>query len=156
MTNFTVLGVDPSSTCCGVSIVKNGSPTHISHFVSNKKLDLGRRIWEFGNYLRSVRAKQKIDLIAVEEVSKSRNLNTVRKIAYFESVALAKAGEWNIPTLLLSPKTARKHGVGNGSLSKEQTFAIMSKKYDFCEGKYALDECDSLVIALAGYKLKHG
>jgi Holliday junction resolvasome RuvABC endonuclease subunit len=152
-----ILGVDPSSTICGVSIVNasDGEVIEFSHHVSNKKLDLGERVWKFAKYLDKFRAKRKIIAVGIEEDSVSRNLNTVRKISYFESVALLKAGQWGATSLLIKPSTARKLtlGKGNGNLKKDQVFDMMSNEYKFTDGKAGLDECDAVVIGIAAQKL---
>jgi Holliday junction resolvasome RuvABC endonuclease subunit len=149
-----VLGIDPSSTCCGFAVVKDGEVVEYGHHASNKKNDLGRRIWDFGQFLARVKSKRKFSLVAVEEDSVNRNMNTIRKLAYFESAALSKAGSWGVPTLLLKPNSARKlaFGPGNGNLSKDQVFSILSDRGFEFDDKYGKDESDAITIALAGYE----
>lgn len=152
-TDTYIFGIDPSSTTCGVAVLKNGSPLIITHHSVNKKLDWGRRIYEFSEFLQQIKKKTaKPRIVAVEELSISRNLNTTRKICYFESVGLLKAGQWNSETMLIKPNQARKKVIGFVP-DKQETFSIMKGKgYKFCEGEEALDECDALVIALSAHK----
>jgi Holliday junction resolvasome RuvABC endonuclease subunit len=83
-----------------------------------------------------------------------RNMNTVRKIAYFESVCLYKAGEWNTPSMLIKTSTARKQAWGNGSLDKPDVYKLVSKLVQLAEPKKGgFDQADSYTIAKGARKL---
>jgi len=138
-----------------VSVLKDGRVTEIHFFKSNKKDDLGRRLYDWGEFLRSIKAKRKIECVAVEKDSVNRNLNTIRMLSYFESVALTKAGEWGAETLLLTPATIRKHALGNGSLRKEEVYDKYKKKYKlraYADG--GNDQADAIACGLAAHILR--
>lgn len=150
---ITILAVDPSSTCCGVALLRDGVVERVSHWNKNKKLDLGRNLHNYTLFLRRFRAKQQIDWIATEEISHSRNVNTIRKIAYYESQALRLAGEWRAKIMLLKVVQARKLVFGNGSFSKPWVYNKLSKKYKLPPyEKGGNDESDAIVIGLATWK----
>jgi Holliday junction resolvasome RuvABC endonuclease subunit len=151
-----VLGVDASSTSAGVAIIEDGVPVRVDVHKSNKKLDLGRRLYEWGLFLVQFRARQKIDLVATEKVTKQRNMNTVRMLAYFEAVALQKAGEWNVPTLRLEVKTIRKQAFGHGGASKEQIYIKYANILNLSPfEKGGNDMSDACAAGVAGYKIKY-
>jgi Holliday junction resolvasome RuvABC endonuclease subunit len=152
-----ILGIDSSSTQSGVSVVKDGKVTEVHLFRSNKKDDLGKRLYDWGEFLRSVKAKRKVECVAVEKDSVNRNLNTIRMLSYFESVALTKAGEWGADTLLLQPSTARKHALGNGGLKKEQVYDKYKKKYKLRPyGDGGNDQSDAICVGLAADRILRG
>lgn len=148
-----ILGIDSSSTKSGVAVIKDGKVTEVSVFYSNKKDDLGKRLYDWGEYLRNTKAKRRIDAIGLEQVSSSRNLNTVRMLAYFEAVVIQKSAEWDTKLFLFKPATARKIALGNGSITKEQVYDKFKKKYGLLPySNGGNDQSDSIVIALATQK----
>ncbi len=151
---MNIIGIDSSSTKCGVCFVKDGEVTEVSLFKSNKKDDLGKRLYDWGEYLRRFKAKRKIDCVAVEKDSVNRNLQTIRMLSYFESTALYLAGQWGADTLQLAPSTARKHALGNGSLTKEQVYEKYKKKYKLRGYKDGgNDQSDAICIGLAAFRM---
>lgn len=151
---FRVLGVDASSSSAGVAIIEDGIPVRVDVHKSNKKLDLGVRLYEWGAFLDRFRAKQKIHLVATEKVTKQRNLQTVRMLAYFEAVAMQKAGQWKVPVLQLEVKTIRKHAFGNGAAGKEQIYQKYAKMIQLSPyDKGGNDMSDACAAGVAGYKL---
>lgn len=151
---MNIIGVDPSSSKCGVCFVKDGKVTDIGFFRSDTKDDLGKRIFDWYRYLRSFKAKRKVDCVAVEEDSVNRNLNTIRKISYFESGALLSAGEWGSKSLLIKPNTARKQALGNGALKKEEVYEIYRKEFKLRDEKDGgNDQSDAICIGLAANRM---
>lgn len=154
---MNIIGIDSSSTKSGISFVKDGKVTEVHLFQSNKKDDLGKRLYDWGEFLRSVKAKRKVNLVAVEKDSVNRNLNTVRMLSYFESIALLKAGEWDADTLLLAPSTARKHALGKGNIKKEGVYEAYKKQFklrDFKDG--GSDQADAIAIGIAAHRILFG
>ena len=152
MKDIFVVGVDPSSTRSGVALLKNGEVIWHGHHESDKKLDIGERLYDFGIYLHRKRAKRKITALGVEKDSVNRNMNTVRMLSYFESAALSFAGELGAQTFSFTPNSARKLalGKGNGNLKKQQVYDIMCKEYDLPEyDSGGSDESDAIVIGKA-------
>lgn len=157
---MNILAVDASSSCSGVVLFIKKAPVKIEHHVSNKKDDLGKRLSDFGRFLHVVKGKTRLDYVAILKASMSRNMNTVRMIAYFESVALTKAGEWSTPTYIINDKSARKKALGNGAFTKEEAYDILKDDYylsKFNEG--GSDESDALTAGfalIADLGLAHG
>lgn len=150
-----IIGIDSSSTRCGIVYLKDEEVQNIELFVSNKKEDIGLRLHNWGVFLQRFKAKRKVDCIAVEKDSVNRNLNTIRMLSYFESVALAKAGEWRADTLLLTPLTARKQALGSGTFTKEDVYDYYKKRYKITEeyGKGGNDKTDALCVAFAAERI---
>lgn len=151
--SLNIISIDPSSSCSGVAFITDGEVVEHSHWEKDKKADLGANLYSYSLFLKRFRAKRKVNWIASEEVSHSRNVNTIRKIAYFESVGLLLGGEWKAEILLLKVKTHRRLAFGNGSFTKEWCYNELSKKYKFPPyDSGGNDESDAISVGLAAHK----
>lgn len=151
--NTNIISIDPSSTCTGVAFLKNGEVQEFAHWNKNKKASLNANLYDYSLFLRRFRAKRKIDIVASEEVSHSRNVNTIRKIAYFESIGLLLAGEWKAKIMLFKPASHRKLALGNGNFTKEFCYNKLSKTYRFSAyDAGGNDESDAVSVGLAAWK----
>ncbi len=145
-----VLGCDTSSSKAGIALLDgNYKLRQLDLWTKNKKKDHYANLLDFHNYIGTL---MPVDLVVIEKVSKSRNLNTVRLLAYFEAACLLVAQKHNIEIMHISPKTARKEGFGNGSLHKEVIYKMASKKYgpllEYDKG--GNDQSDAICLARAG------
>lgn len=149
------LGVDPSSSATGIAFVDHDMPPHdvLIHketFTTDTKLtleknmnnllvllvDLGNTVW-------------KPEIVIVEKVSVSWNVNTIRKIAYFEAVAMLAADHWSARLFQPQATKARNRVFGKGNMSKEACWDKV--KEDWPRGNWkTMDETDAFVLALAG------
>lgn len=147
---MNILAVDAASTRSGIALFINGKVHLTAHHNSNKKLLLSERLTEFGRFLNICKSRTKLDYVAILKASMSRNMNTVRMIAYFESVAIAKAGEWNVMPYIINDKSARKRGLGSGKLTKQEAYDKLKVEYKlpiFKDG--GADEADAITAGLA-------
>jgi len=145
-----ILAVDPSSTRSGTALFIDDRVVQIGHHMSDKKNPLEVRLRVWGHWLNGFRAKTRVDYVAILKASMSRNINTVRMIAYFEATALYMAGQWNAEAYLINDKSARKKAFDNGALTKEEVYDILSIEYtlnDFKAG--GSDESDAITAGLA-------
>ena len=145
-----VLGLDTSSSKAGIALLDDKYKLKkLDLWKKDKKKDHYANLLDFHNYVGKFLP---VDLVVVEKVSKSRNLNTVRLLAYFEAACLLAAQKHGIEILHISPKTARKNGFGSGSLSKDAIYMMANKKYgpllEYEKG--GNDQSDSLCLARAG------
>ena len=83
-----VLGIDSASKRSGFALYKDRRLNKLAVFDSNESLSLGGRLIEFQQQVKDF---MPCDLVVIEKVSKSRNLNTVRMLAYFEAAAIIEA-----------------------------------------------------------------
>lgn len=151
--SINIISIDPSSTCCGVAFLSDGEVTSLDHWNKDKKADVNTNLYNYSLFLRRFRAKRKVDWIASEEVSHSRNVNTIRKISYFESIGLLLAGEWKANILLLKVPHIRKVVFGSGSFSKEWVYNELRKDYKLPPyDKGGNDESDAIAVGLAAWK----
>jgi Holliday junction resolvasome RuvABC endonuclease subunit len=147
-----ILGLDTSSTKSGIALIdEKKNLLKLDLWKKNKKASMYENLVEWQSY---VEAFFPVDLVVIEKVSKSRNLNTVRLLAYHEAAVLISAQKWNIEILHISPMTARKQGLNNGKLKKEAVFSMITRKYkdqEFLEfDKGGNDQTDAVCLSLAG------
>jgi len=149
-----VLGLDTSSSKSGIAIVNEKYDLeHLELWTKDKKKDHYANLLDFHNYVSKLFP---VDLVVVEKVSKSRNLNTVRLLAYFEAACLLAAQRNSTEIYHISPKTARSKGFGNGKLDKEAIYLMAKKKYPKAKfpeyKKGGNDLSDAVCLARAGVK----
>ena len=147
-----ILGLDTSSTKSGIALLDNKKKIKsLDLWKKNNKKTAYENLLDWQIYVETLFP---VDLVVVEKVSKSRNLNTVRLLAYHEAAVLLSAQKWGIEILHISPMTARKQGLGNGRLKKEAIYAMINTKYKkeiFLEfDKGGNDQTDAVTLALAG------
>lgn len=142
-------GLDPSSNKVGFAIVENGLPVQVVNWKFKPKegynesnvaialADAFRQIW-------SVMYDAKLDVLAVEKVSVTMNMDTVRKIAYFEAVCMMVGADLGIPVHQIRTTSARKAVLGSGKLSKDEVLMLARTVYD---DTLTADEADAVVLA---------
>lgn len=146
-----VLGADTSSTTSGFALTKNKKVIELSIWKTDKKKSLHQNLADFQEHLGKFFP---VDKVVIERVSVSQNLNTVRKLAYFEAAAMISAFRWGTDILQLTPSQARKAALGKGNLKKGQVYDIYSKQYDLLPFKKGGgDQSDALCLSFAGYEL---
>jgi Holliday junction resolvasome RuvABC endonuclease subunit len=149
-----ILGLDTSSTKSGIALL-NGNKTikTLDLWKKDKKKTPYQNLHDWYEFVQTLFP---VDLVVIEKVSKSRNLNTVRLLAYHEAAVLLAAEKWGIEILHISPMTARKQGLNNGRLKKEAVYSMVKHKYKkqkFLEyEKGGNDQTDAVCLALAGIK----
>lgn len=148
-----ILSCDPSSTISGICILQDDQPIYIGHFSSNKKEDIGTRLYNFGEHLQKIKNKNKFDLVVVELMAMARNTGTARILSYFAAIPLLKAGQWNVPTKEIRTTSARKSVLGKGNLTKLEVYQQLSVQYSLSEyNSGGSDESDALLLGLCAYK----
>lgn len=143
-----VMGVDPSSGKSGLAVWDGQKVIHSELWIADKKKPLASNIAAFALRVESVIGKHRVNKVMIEKVSVSWNVNTIRKIAYFESAAMLSASMNSVPSELINVTSARKKVLGNGGLSKvESNTMIRDMLKDQLLGP---DECDAILLAMAG------
>lgn len=147
-----ILGLDTSSTKSGIALINSKKELlQLDLWKKDKKKNLFENLKDWQEYVGSL---MPVDLVVIEKVSKARNLNTVRLLAYHEAAAFMKAHDFGAEILHISPMTARKKGLGNGKLNKEAVYNMIKSKYKNQEflpyDKGGNDQTDAVCLALAG------
>lgn len=84
------------------------------------------------------------------------NFQAAQAVAFYQAISAVCCKLSGLVVVETRVSSARKAALGNGGLSKDAVWDIMKKRYD---GLFApktrggLDECDALVLALAGERV---
>lgn len=155
------VGLDPSSNRIGMSLVDSSRKLLARDTFSFKPKkgwddkNMGEGLlWAVGFLAsklgewrdRAIADEDPIELVAVELVAVTRNMDTVRKVAYFEAACMLAAAWAGLRVQQVRVTTARKSafGKGLGGLSKEQAYERLVPLY----GEMGLDEADATVLGL--------
>jgi Holliday junction resolvasome RuvABC endonuclease subunit len=140
-------GVDPASGTTGIAFVDdNDNVVETAVFTANKKLPIASQMMLFHKMFTVLCKKHKPRIVVVEKVSVSWNLDTVRKIAYYEAIAMLVAEKHKATVLQINVGSARKKALGK-NMPKEAAAEVVREKYGQL---LSLDETDAIVCALAG------
>lgn len=145
--NKIVIGVDPSSTSIGIAKYEKGKVSYYDNWKKNKEKSLEENLVNYSNFLESIFPA---NIVVVEDLSVPLNLDTVKKISYYQGLTIYLATKWKSEVVLMRPTTARKLAHGKGNLSKEKVYEIISKKYnvgDFKKG--GADQADAITLVEA-------
>lgn len=146
-----VLGVDPSSSTTGFSLLAEGELHWLSTWSSPEKANITQGLTSFREHLDQLGSLLRPDVVAVERLSVSWNLNTVRRICYVEGLALHWAAVSGCKIVHVNVSKARA-GVfpGRGKLSKEQVYKIVTAEVEWLWSGYkdgGGDQVDAYVLA---------
>jgi Holliday junction resolvasome RuvABC endonuclease subunit len=149
-----VVGIDPSSSCCGVALVDDGEPVLLATWERPKNGSAPARLTEYFVWLRQWICMNKPDMACVEFLSVERNAATTRVISHYQAASVLACKLKGVLVIEARTTSARKAVLGDGSLSKEAVFELMRKRYPQLEfGRFKHgggDRSDALLLALAG------
>lgn len=150
-----ILGIDPGTNIMGFSIiVTTGNLVEVtildvlrmekipSHSLKLKKI--------FETTLRLINEYHP-DSLAIEAPFFGKNVQSMLKLGRAQGVAMAAALYREIPVFEYSPRKIKQSITGNGSSSKEQVAAMLSKMIKFSNDSSFLDATDALGVAYCHY-----
>jgi Holliday junction resolvasome RuvABC endonuclease subunit len=150
-----VLGVDPSSTLCGLAVADRNVLQEIHYWKpADEKDSQEARLYQWFTFLDDYIMNIKPDLVAFEQVQSARNMNTIRALARFEAAAIILAKDYGAIAMPVSVSTGRKIVLGRGNIDKEDAYIELKKRYPeftwLAKTRGGMDQSDATVMALAG------
>lgn len=145
--NKSVLGIDPSSTSIGIAKYEKSKISYFDIWTRKKEKSLSENLVDYYNFLESLFP---VNSVVIEDLSVPLNLDTVKKISYYQGLSIFVAQKWNCEIILMRPTTARKLAYGKGNLNKQQVYDLVSKNYklrDFKKG--GADQSDAITLVEA-------
>lgn len=149
-----VLGIDPSSSCCGLAWVEGTTLLHTTNWKPTK----GKSgVWNLANYaewLATEIRQSPAHLACVEFLSVMQNAQSTRLISHYQAVSGLVCKQANLVVIEGRVSSARKEALGRGNMSKEEAWQAVKKMYP--DHKFAnkttggMDETDATTLALAG------
>lgn len=153
-----VLGIDPSSTFCGTAIIDTPDDVrNVTHWERDKNRSHPQGFMDYYNWLGWRIVSWKPDLAVVEMGSYAAggkgNFQAVQAVSFYQAISALCCKLNGVFVVENRVTSARKAVLGNGALSKDQTWAIMKERYPKLfsfKTRGGLDEMDALVLALSG------
>jgi Holliday junction resolvasome RuvABC endonuclease subunit len=144
-----IMGIDCSSKVSGFAISFDDEVMFCDEFTSDADREVELNMADFYEFSIGMIEKLKPALVVIEELNVNLNLDTIRKIVRFQSMAMLATVHTGIPSTRLPVTSARKVVLGHGNISKEDAASLMRARYRTLR-RSTLDECDAAVLALAG------
>lgn len=148
-----VQGFDPSSSLAAVGNAIGGELVHVDCWRPPKKRSKDDALF---NWFMWVGLQMDVfgpDLVGYEQVQSSRNMNTVRVLARWESAVIVQARKRLIIVQPVRVQQAREIVVGNAKAEKEEVLAALRVRYPrigwSASNAGGLDQADAGVVALA-------
>lgn len=155
-----IVGIDPSSTCCGIAFVIDGEPTMVDSWHRPKNGSAPARLVDYFNWLKIWLSLNKPDMACVEFLSVERNAQSTRVVSHYQAVSVLACKMKGLVVVEARVTSARKAVVDNGAMPKDKVFELMKKRYPKLEfgrfDKGGADRSDALVLALAGPSIAEG
>lgn len=152
-----IVGIDPSSSICGVALVENQKLLLTDAWFKDKNKSSSENLVFYFIWLQSWLSANKPDIAVIEFLSVVRNAEATRKIAHYQAISNVVCKLRGMLVIEARATSARKAALGKGNLSKKECFETIKKKYpDHLFKRFdssGADETDACVLALGGITL---
>ena len=148
-----VLGVDSSSSLSGCALAVDGELVELAKWKPPKKVSKNDSLLDWFVFVGQRMQEWNPDIVGYEIVRSSRNMNTVRILAYWESAVVVNARMRRKIVQSVSVKQAREIVFSDGKIEKEEVLATLRARYPrlswSASNAGGLDEADAGTVALA-------
>ena len=155
-----ILGIDPSSTFCGIAVIDTPDEIlKVEHWTRDKNRSHPQGFLDYYNWLgwRIVMAKPHMAVIEMGSYASGQggkgNFQAIQAVSFYQAISALCCKLNDVIVIENRVTSARKAVLGNGALSKDQTWAVMRERYPklfSAKTSGGLDEMDALVLALSG------
>jgi crossover junction endodeoxyribonuclease RuvC len=148
--NTRVFGVDPGSRVTGYGVVdvRRGKAVYVaSGCIRTPAGETAQRLGEIFEGITSLIATHAPNLVAVEQVFLSRNVNSALKLGQARGVVLAAAARAGIDVAEYAARRVKQAVTGTGAASKVQVQHMVRVLLDL-SAEPSSDAADALAIAI--------
>lgn len=147
-----VLGVDPGIATTGFGVVDDraGVVTAVEYgcIRTPSTQPLPERLVTLYNSLAAIVERARPDVVAVEEVFFSKNVETALSVGQARGVVLLAASQRRIPVAEYTPPQVKLAIAGYGGASKQQMQAMVQRLLALVETPRPDDAADALAVAM--------
>jgi crossover junction endodeoxyribonuclease RuvC len=147
-----VLGIDPGTAALGYGIVESRSGrlrmVDAGTFETKADASLPSRLLQIHGHLDDLIALHKPDLVAVERLFFSRNVQTAFAVGQARGVVLLAAAQAEVPVREATPNEVKVAVTGFGRADKEQVGRMVAVCLSLPEPPHRDDTADALAIAI--------
>ena len=147
-----VLGIDPGTAALGYGIVESaaGRVREVDHgcLETSPDVSLPERLLAIHALVDELIASHEPDLVAVERLFFSRNVQTAIGVGQARGVVLLAAAQHGVPVREATPNEVKSAIAGYGAADKEQVQRMVQMVLGMAERPRPDDAADALAIAV--------
>jgi crossover junction endodeoxyribonuclease RuvC len=155
-----ILGIDPGTAALGYGIVeRDGRLRAVDHgcLVTTPDRTLPDRLLEIHARVEELIELHRPDVVAVERVFFSRNVQTALAVGHARGVVLLAAAQARVPVREATPSEVKAAVAGQGDADKEQVARMVKLVLGMTELPRPDDAADALAIAIwAAHRVRPG
>jgi crossover junction endodeoxyribonuclease RuvC len=155
-----VLGIDPGTAALGYGIVeRNGELRAVDYGCATTSADLPlpERLLVIHELLRDLIELHRPDVMAVERVFFSRNVQTALAVGHARGVVLLAAAQAGLAVREATPSEVKAAVAGHGGAEKEQVARMVQLVLSMPELPAPDDAADALAVAIwAAHRIRPG
>ncbi|HLS24903.1 MAG TPA: crossover junction endodeoxyribonuclease RuvC [Beutenbergiaceae bacterium] len=157
---FSILGVDPGLTRCGIGVIEAGPGRRVRLVevdVIRTAADaaLSHRLADIDKQLGQWVQRFQPDAVAVEQVFAQHNVRTVTGTAQVAGLAMVAATRAGIPVATHTPSEIKAAVTGNGRAPKEQVQEMVRQILQLSTRPRPADAADALALAITHAWRRH-
>jgi crossover junction endodeoxyribonuclease RuvC len=148
-----VLGIDPGTAALGYGIVeRNGHLRAVDYGCLATSADIGlpERLLAVHDQVAELIDLHRPDLLAIERIYFSRNVQTAIAIGHARGVVLLAAARASVAVREATPSEVKMAVAGHGGAAKDQVARMVQRILDLAEPPSPDDAADALAIAVWG------
>jgi crossover junction endodeoxyribonuclease RuvC len=147
-----ILGIDPGSGSTGYGIIETDGSQHrallYGAIKTHTRSPFHQRLLTIHTELGKVLAREKADVMAIEEVFHASNVQSALKLGHARGVALLVAAQQGLPVCEYSPLEIKNAVVGYGRAEKIQIQTMVRLLLNLPEIPSPDDAADALAVAI--------
>lgn len=146
-----VLGIDPGLTTTGYAVLDGGPPPCLVAFgtvVTSPAEDHPRRLARLHGEVSDLLSEHRPDVVAIERLFFSVNVQTAISVAQAAGATLAAAGAQRIPVFDYTPPEVKQSVAGVGAASKRQVQRMVASVLSLSDPPEPADAADACALAL--------
>lgn len=152
-----IAGIDPSSSCTGVSLVEDKRLLLTDAWFKPKTGSAPDRLVNYFLWLQNWLAVNEPDVTVIEFLSVVRNAEATRVISHYQAISALACKLRGCMVIEARVTSARKVALGRGNLSKEESYKMIKSIFTNEDwgriNNSGADRSDATVLALAGLQL---
>ncbi len=147
-----ILGIDPGSETTGYGIIESDGTNHTSILFGTVKTRPRRpfpeRLLKIYEDLTAILAREKAEVMAIEEVFYAANVQSALRLGHARGVALLVAAQQGLSVCEYSPLEIKSAIVGYGRAEKSQVQGMVRFLLQLPEIPTPDDAADALAVAI--------
>ena len=155
---MVILGIDPAIKTTGYAVITtekdSAEVVNFGCIETDRSTSFPLRLKKIYDGLSRIIEQHCPQVLAIEEVFYSQNIQVALKMGHARGVALLAAANYSIPIFEYSPREVKIAVTGNGAASKLQVQKMVVQLLNLSELPSSFDIADALAVALCHYNRK--